>query len=464
MLRNMNPEYLRREFLKKSLYGFGGAVGAAGSIQQMRTLQAAAGMNSALSGSGDYKAMVCIFLFGGNDSSNTLIPTGEHDYALYQEGRQHLAIPKEDILPISPATDNGRSYGLHPALPEVKDLFDAGNLAFINNVGSLYAPTSRQDFLSNAQHLPIYLFSHIDQSKQWMTSLARSRETQGWAGRVGDLMQSVNENTQISMNISLGGANYFQTGAEIIPFAIGTGGTVDIRFDTSRPDFGPHYEKMAEHFRADYGNLFSQEFAKVRNTSFNNHHEISSKLIESGELATVFPEKNYLADQLKMVARMIKLREELNVRRQIYFCWLGGFDTHMPQLEAHHDLLTTLSQAMGSFYQATEELGVANDVVTFTASDFGRTFTSNGAGSDHGWGADHMVMGGGVQGGDLYGTYPILDLGGPNDSIRGSWIPTTAVDEFGATLAKWMGVTDTDMPTVFPNLHRFNTPDLGFMA
>jgi uncharacterized protein (DUF1501 family) len=293
---------------------------------------------------------------------------------------------------------------------------------------------------------------------QWQTSVPDQPPRNGWGGRIADLLISLNGSAQISMSISLAGTNTFQVGNNVFEYQMSPDGV------TSLNNYNGRTKTALDSIIAlPHQNLFEAEFSKITRRSLDNAALLSTALAGIN-LTTFFPANNNLADQLKMVAKMIAARDTLGMSRQIFFCAVGGYDTHGDQLAAHTNLYNELNAGLASFYQATVDLGVADKVTTFTASDFGRTFpVNNGAGSDHGWGNHQLVMGGAVKGGDLYGHMPALVVNGPDDTDEGRWIPTTSVDEYSATLAKWFGVTPTDMATVFPNLSRFANPDLGFM-
>jgi uncharacterized protein (DUF1501 family) len=300
------------------------------------------------------------------------------------------------------------------------------------------------------------LFSHNDQQVQWQTSIPDQPPRTGWGGRAADMVYA-NNNSNVSMNISLAGTNIFEVGASVSPYNVGTNGSVGLaNLSESR------LKAVKDIIALPHNNLYEQGFAKITDTAIQNNALLSNALATSPPITTVFPNTS-LGNQLKMIARLISARIKLGHKRQIFFASVGGYDLHGAQLTAHANLFTELSNSMKAFYDATVEVGVADGVTTFTASDFGRTLPSNGLGSDHGWGSHQMIMGGAVQGQRMYGTFPTLAVNGPDDTGTGRWIPTTAVDEYSATLARWFGVSNTDMPMVFPNLGRFARPDLGFM-
>ena len=457
----------RRQFIRQCACAALGTTAIASTIWNLRAVRAATAQAMA----GDFKALVCLFLYGGNDANNLIIPSNLTDYNAYAAARQELSIPQASLLPISPLTySDGRTFGLHPSLidppgatgqpnlPGLQSLFAQGKMALISNVGTLVAPVTRAQYLNDTAALPPQLFSHNDQSVQWQTSVPDQPPRSGWGGRMADLLISMNGTAQISMSISLAGTNTFEVGNQVFQYEMSPYGVPSLSGYS-----GSTKTALDSLINLPHQNLFENEFAKITRRSLDNAALLSGALT-GVNLTTFFPANNYLADQLKMIAKLIAARNTLGMSRQIFFCAVGGYDTHGDQLTAHANLLTELNAGLASFYQATVELGVADQITTFTASDFGRTFPiNNGFGSDHGWGNHQLVLGGAVRGGDLYGQYPNLAVNGPDDTGLGRWIPKISVDEYSATLAKWFGVTPTDMATVFPNLSRFATPDVGFM-
>ena len=281
---------------------------------------------------------------------------------------------------------------------------------------------------------------------------------------MADLINTLNGSAQVSMSISVAGTNTFEVGNSVSQYQVGTGGSIALTNLGTTSD--ARYVAYNNIVNLPYTNLFERAFAATTRRAIDNNALISTALATAPTINTVFPANSYLASQLKMIARLISIRSSLGHRRQVYFVSQGGYDTHAEELDNHGPLLTELSGSLNAFYNATVELGVANQVTSFTASDFGRTFTSNGQGSDHGWGGHHMIVGGDVRGGDLYGRYPVLAVNGPDDTGYGRWIPSTAVDEYSMRLAQWFGLTPAQLSTVFPNLGRFNAArtDLNFMA
>jgi uncharacterized protein (DUF1501 family) len=466
------PFTSRRQFIRQCACAALGTTSLASTIWNLRSIRAATCCSAPYVASpGDFKALVCLFLYGGNDANNFIVPTNTADYDAYAAARAGLSISQASLLPISPLTySDGRTFGLHPALIDtpnatglpnlagLQTLFSQGKLALLNNVGTLVAPVTRADFLAETAALPPQLFSHNDQAVHWQTSVPDQPPRTGWGGRLSDLLISMNGDAQISMSISLAGTNTFEVGNQVFQYQMSPYGVQSLSGYS-----GATKTALDNLISLPHQNLFEDEFAKITRRALDNSALLSG-VLAGITLTTFFPTQNYLADQLKMIAKMIAARDSLSMSRQIFFCAVGGYDTHGDQLTAHANLLTELNAALASFYQATVDLGVADKVTTFTASDFGRTFpVNNGAGSDHGWGNHQLILGGAVKGGDFYGQFPTLAVDGPDDTSDGRWIPTTSVDEYSATLAKWFGVTSTDMATILPNLSRFPTPDLGFM-
>jgi len=448
----------RRRFIQQiskqcSALTLGGMAGALGSLRMTQLLAAAQAPAN------DYKALVCVFMFGGNDSHNLIVPRGD-EYADYAAARSFLAVPEADLLPIASA--GGRSWGLPNSLPELHNLYQSGDLALLANVGSLHAPYTRSDYFSGRPDIqPNQLFSHKEQQEQWQSSIAQAPATTGWGGRLADYVNQLNQNAAISMSISLGGANLFEVGADVFQYGLTPQGSLGLEgFDDTtlsqlrRQTFG-------DLLGGPHGNVLERAYADTVQQGIDSHAALSAALDAVPAPTTVFPAGG-LASQLSMVARLIAARNALGMKRQVFFCAAGGFDTHWKQNEVHPDLIAGVSSALGAFQTAMTELGTANEVTTFTASDFGRTLSINGRGSDHGWGGHHMILGGAVDGGSLYGTMPTVEVDGPDDTSRGRFIPSTSVDEYAATLARWFGVPDSDLEQVVPNLGRFARRDLGF--
>ncbi len=461
----LTPQDLtRRKFIGNACAAVG-ATGVLSALAQLRMIGAVAGDSAALAGSSaSYKALVCVFLYGGNDANNVLIPTDNSSYATYAAQRTALAIPQANILSISPKSYNdGRQFGLHPSLTELQALFAQGKLAVLANTGTLLRPTTLSQYLSGTASLPPQLFSHADQQTQWQSSLSDRPFQTGWGGRLADLIDALNTNSTISMSISVAGQNSFQVGNTVSEYAVSPSGAVTLTGATGGTINPVRYGAQLDLLSQTEQNLFQAAFANTTKSAIADATLLTSLLTGAVALKTTFPTTT-LGTQLSMIAKLISAAPQLGLKRQIFFASLGGFDTHTVELATQGPLLTQVSQALNAFYSATVELGVSNQVTAFTASDFSRTYNTNGNGADHGWGSNHMILGGAVNGGDLYGKVSSLQIGGPDDTGRGRWIPSTSVDQYAATLASWFGVSATNLPTVFPNVGRFATSDLGFMA
>jgi uncharacterized protein (DUF1501 family) len=416
----------------------------------------------------DYKALVCIFMFGGNDQSNTIVPIENGAYGSYQSARPAIALPQASLLPLSLSGHTGPQLGLNPAFATLKPLVDAGQCALMANVGTLAYPTTLAQYKNKSVQTPLGLFSHSDQQASWQSGLPTKGSATGWLGRVADLTSSTyNPGASVSMCMSLGGNNLLQAGSSVVQYQVTTSGPVVI--DTMDPTHWRYNADMAAAMNTlltqSRANMLEQAYTTVGTRAIATGRIAKSALAAAPAIATAFPAGG-LAAQLRMVARLIAARNGLGHKRQVYFVSQGGYDFHDDLLDNQGLRLAELSNAMTAFYAATVELGVANSVTTFTASDFGRGLQSNGRGSDHGWGAHHLVMGGAVKGNKLYGQWPTVALGGPEDLGQGRLVPTTPVDRYAATLASWFGVSVANLPTVLPNLTRFATAanaGLGFL-
>ena len=412
-----------------------------------------------------YRALVCVFLFGGNDSNNTIIPMDDASYQAYTSIRGSLALTAPELTPTVYSKANA-PYAFHGKLPELASMFSSKELAVVANVGSLVQPLTRTQYQSQQTPVPLNLFSHSDQQLQWQTSIAQGNSPTGWGGRVADYMESQKINaSSFPVFFSVAGNSLLGAGASTQPVAVAPGGTLQLSgFNSSTPSQA-RWSALNNLLKLDSGIALAQAANNTLANSMGDATALGQALAKGAALKTQFPATS-LGAQLQQVAQVIQVASYLGMSRQIFFCSLGGFDTHAGEIEAHNTLYPQLSQAIAAFYAATEELGVAQDVTTFTESDFSRTFQPTTTdGSDHAWGGHHMVAGGAVQGGQIYGAFPAFQLGGPNDTdTRGRWIPTTAIDQYGATLASWFGIPDSALSTVFPNFTNFGSRKRGFLG
>jgi uncharacterized protein (DUF1501 family) len=439
----MSNDQSRRAFLKRSA-----VLGVAGSAAPFVTNLAAIG-EAAAAVSTDYKALVCVFLFGGNDYANTLPPYDQASYNLYNNFRSALAYGRDALTPtlLNPTTAlaSGRQYALAPELAPLLPVFDAGKMAVLLNVGTLVQPTTKAQYQARNVPLPPKLFSHNDQQSFFQASNPEGA-TSGWGGRIGDLFQSGNGNATLTC-INASGNAVFLAGRQAIQYAVSSNGPVPLNNNSN--------------------NLFGSSTANATLRSLIAEpklHLVNSALMGAPAINTVFPTGNSLADQLRIVARLISVSSELGAKRQVFFVSTGGFDNHDNLVAQHGPLLTRVSTAMRAFYDTTVELGVADKVTAFTASDFGRTLLANTSGSDHGWGSNHFAVGGAVRGKQIYGTPPVIADNGPDDVGQGRLIPTISVDQYAATLANWFGVAgQTDLRTVLPNIGNYTTQNIGFI-
>ncbi len=471
----MTSDSSRRDFLLRTGCAALGAAAVSAGIDRFGLISALA--QEAVPS--DYRALVCIFLTGGNDGNNTVVPldmTGYDAYSLVRSAAG-LAIPHDSFLSITPASI-GTPFGLHPSLTELQTLWSQMKLAVVSNVGPLVQPLTRAEYQGGAAR-PYQLFSHSDQVAQWSTARADVKIQNGWGGRTADHTLSYNGSATFPMITSVAGATVFAIGLSTRPLAINPAPTA-LNQVLVLNGFNSSPEAVARRNSMDFLRSIDRQATLIMAASDVTQQaiDISQALNVDPTLTTVFPTTS-LGNQLKQVAKVIKFNQSspaLSLNRQIFFCSLGGFDTHQNQLSSQTNLLGQLSQAMKAFSDATIELGVESRVTTFTLSDFGRTLQPAGSGaavgSDHAWGNHQFVMGGAVLGGDFYGVagpngtvYPTLQLAGPNDTdSRGRWIPTAAVEQYAATLATWFGLAPSDVATVFPLIGRFSTPNLGFLA
>ena len=412
----------------------------------------------------DYKALVCIFLFGGNDYANTLPPYDQASWNAYSAQRSTLATPRDEIsatlLKPTQALAGGLQYALAPELSPLLPLFDASRLAVLLNVGTLVQPTSKAQYSAKSVPLPPKLFSHNDQQSVWQSSSPEG-STSGWGGRMGDLFASGNGNATFTC-VSVAGNAVYLTGESAVQYQVGAAGSVAVR-GLESPLFGSAAcsQALYRQLTAPRNHLLEAAYAGITRRALDAHAQLSAAL-DGIETQTVFPESS-LGGQLKMVARMIAARDALGARRQVFFVSLGGFDTHSNLTATHPGLLAEVADALAAFHAEMRLAGDGDAVTAFTASDFGRTLVANNDGSDHGWGSMQFVLGGAVNGGRYFGTPPAMASDGPDDVGQGRLLPTLAVDQLAATLALWFGVPASDLPDVVPNIGHFDTADIGLM-
>lgn len=457
----IHPDHAgRRAFLRRSA-----ALSLAAGATPWALSLAAMGEAAAATAT-DYKAMVCVFLYGGNDQSNTLVPYDSASYAAYQGLRSNIALDRSALAGtvLNPATAlaDGRQYALAPGLAPLLPLFDAGKLSVVLNVGTLVRPTTKAQYAANSVALPPKLFSHNDQQSYWQASSPEGA-TSGWGGRLGDLYASGNGNATFTC-VSVAGNAVYMAGKSAVQYQVTPNGPVPVA-GIKNPLFGSAAcsQALQSLMTQPRTHLFESEYTRVTSRSITANDQLTAALA-GANVSTVFPSGNSLGDQLKMVARMIAARAATGAKRQVFFVSLGGFDTHDSLATAHPVLMANVGNALAAFYQATLELGVADQVTTFTGSDFGRTLVSNTDGSDHGWGNMQFVLGGGVLGKSYVGVAPVLASNGPDDVGQGRLLPAIAVEQYAATLAGWFGVSATDQASVLPNLASFTTRNLGFMS
>jgi uncharacterized protein (DUF1501 family) len=441
----------RRSFIRYA------SLAAAGNLAGMRPFGA---LNALANTTPDYKALVCIFLFGGNDGNNMVVPYDTKGYANYASIRAGLALPQSSLLGLTPTP----SFALHPSLPDVQTLYNSGNAALVTNVGTLTQPITRAQYLAGGA-VPTNLYSHPDQQEEWQNAAASGATPTGWAGRVSDVMTpGYNSGASIPMIVSVGGDTLFCNGISTTPVTVSPG-------NLGNATCSEGSECTARQTAAQSLITFNSGVSlitaddQITSNAYNYAATLTAATKSVTPLKTVFPTGNGLAAQLQQIAQIIQVRAALGVQRQIFFAGIGNFDTHSNQLALQASLLSGISPAMSAFYAATQEMGIANSVTSFTMSDFARTFQPNSnTGSDHAWGSHHIVFGGAVNGGKMYGTFPTQALGGPDDSgSNGRWVPTTSSSQYAATLASWFGVPANQMAQVFPNIGNFATTNLGFV-
>lgn len=446
----------RRSFVKVA------SLAAAGNALGLRPFGMLNAMAQAAAPASDYKALVCIFLYGGNDANNTVIPFDSKGYANYASIRGPLALQQNTLLGLNSLPD----FALHPSTPEIAALINAGHASIVANVGTLIQPLTRTSYLAGAGN-PSNLFSHPDQQQEWQNAAQSSSTPTGWAGRIADALgPSYNQGASLPMITSVAGDTLFCNGSNTTPVAVSPGNVSGAACSESASVCATRTAAAQAMLSFNSGISLVQADDDITRNAYKYAKTLADAVQSITPLKTTFPANNGLAAQMQQIAQIIQVRSALSVDRQIFFCGIGNFDTHATQLTTQATLLGEISAAIGSFYNALVELGVQNNVTAFTMSDFARTFQPNSNnGSDHGWGSHHFVLGGAVKGGQMFGTYPTLALGGTDDSgSNGRWIPSTSSVQYASTLAQWFGVPAASLAGVFPTLGAFKTTDLGFMV
>ncbi|MEH8022072.1 DUF1501 domain-containing protein [Rheinheimera metallidurans] len=444
----------RRKFLSQCLRGGLGV--AALSAMQLRFMQSV--LAAEQQPFNDYKALVCIFLSGGNDSLNMLIPQSGESLQFYQQARQQLAISGALALQPKHSVDDG--IALHPSLAPLLPYFEQRNLAIVSAVGSLVQPITKAEYLSASAVKPQHLFSHNDQQNTWMRGREPEIVNHGWGGQMLELLY---QQPDFASCISLAGSNLWQSGQAINPFGLTSAGVPELQASRKSDLRSNVIRQASRSLMGSQTHALGQYYGKINENAVERSIVIRQALQQAPEFTELFPSGNTLAAQLRKVAQLISAKDSLDVKRQVFFVRMGGFDTHGDQLQLHPVLLAKVAEAMAGFQQAIEASGNSNNVTSFTMSDFGRTLSTNGNGTDHGWAGHQLVMGGAVKGGDIYGAVPQQRLGGDRDVGAGRIIPNFANEQYFATLAQWFGLTTAQSLQLFPNLANFNQTNLAFV-
>jgi uncharacterized protein (DUF1501 family) len=451
-------QILRRNFLKGLA-----AITAANTVPRLSL------MNAYAQAATDYKALVCVFLYGGNDGNNMVVPVQTAEYNVYATARGTgtggIALAQSSLVPLTQAS--GTRFGLHANLAPLQQIWTKGDLALLLNVGPLIQPVTRAQYRASGSVRPQNLFSHDDQQEEWQTAVSNTTSTIGWGGRVADRVAGMNGASGVPMNISVTGNDVFLVGQSAVPFSVPTSGNFGLQGFNNSAQSTARTNAMQQLFGLDRDKIQVRAAGDVISRAVNASTALNTIINNaSSAAAAAFNGLNTgLSRQLLAIAKLIEGRNQLGLQRQIFFASQGGYDTHQNQIQDQGSRFSELGPALLAFYNAMTALGALDQVALFTLSDFSRTLQVNDGGSDHAWGNNHLILGGTVKGGTTYGTFPNQALGGSDDTdTAGRWIPTTAVDQYVATLAKWFGVADADIPAVVPNLGRFATSNLGFMA
>lgn len=452
----------RRAFLKKMALGIGSTslLATQTNLQLMKAAVAADYNNI-----NDHKSLVCVFLQGGNDSFNMFVPYQQSAYNAYSSARTSLAIPRNKLLALK-----GNQHAFHPSMPKLRSLYNSDKLGVVRNVGALIRPTSRNAFQNGTAELPAELFSHNHQQEFWQTgkTAKASVHAPGWGGKMMDLLSSANTNSNEPAMFSVAGNSLWQKGVKPLDFVLNTNQGVE-EISAFKNHSWPYWKTSRvdawdQILQLNHDASLKQHMSSTYIKTQQRISALISQIAQAQTINTPYPSNNRLAKQLKMVAKMISIRENLGMKRQIFFVAINGWDSHGNQLKDHKNNLILVDDALDSFYKTTVEFGLEDSVTTFTASEFGRSYSINGDGTDHAWAGHNLVLGGAVNGGLVHGDDIDLSVNGQHDAgDTGRFIPSHGVDQYGATLAKWMGMTNSDILDVFPNLHNFNNRDMGFM-
>ncbi len=455
----------RRQFLRTSIAGAGALMSPFSMSMNLQLGQRLIQQSSApLDG---YKALVCVFLYGGHDSLNLLVPTASETYNQYAQTRQNLAYAANDIVSISPNNNVAYPVGMPSSAQGLIDLFNNDKLSLIANVGPMRQVSTKAELKANSSLMPPQLFSHNDQQHIWQSGTGSQHDRTGWAGRMADLVMDTNN--PLPMNLTTHGANLWQAGASSKSFAVNTEGPELFAALNPQEDNDMRRYEAFNRIRALANRPFEQEYSRRISAAEVNNKRIIDALGQISPETTIaanalYPANNALAEQFKMTANLIQSQSMLGHNRQIFLVGMGGFDTHDNQNTALPMLVSQLSSAMAAFQQDLTQRGLSRDVLTFTQSDFGRTLTSNGDGTDHGWGGHHLVMGDAVTPKMIAGKLPSFVLGSEDDFEDGRIIPTTSIEQYASPLARWFGLNDQDLTSVFPNLARFDSDSLDILS
>ncbi len=453
----------RRQFLGQASCAGLGYLTFMNTLLNFKALNAAAISNASVATGNEYKAIVCILLAGGSDSYNMLIPHEQMKYDEYATTRSGLAIPRSNLLQLkrNTASDPAKEFAVHPSMTEIRDLFDQNKAAMLTNVGTLLNTTTDKNKVLNNIDVPLGLYSHSDQIEQWQTGIPSARSSVGWAGKMADIIGSCNSNQNISMNLSMNGPNIFQTGNNTVEYSMSPGtGSVGIA------DYNPQSNFILSEIRTrtidsliahQYQDIFKQTYIDVIKGARDAHVQFQDALSNAIAFTPGLFPGGYLGSAMETIARTIDVHSVLGFKRQVFYVVFGGWDHHNELLQTQAGMLSQLSQAIGSFMAGLDLVGKQDDVLTMVISEFGRTLGWNGNGSDHAWGGNSMVFGGQnlLNGGKIFGSYPSLEADSPIDVGGGVLIPSLSTDEYFGEVAKWFGVSPSDLNSIFPNLGEF---------